>query len=105
MSELNDQIGRYANRPDSLGYTYRYYLDALYQDDAVKVLAVDGIAPTDENIRSGAYPFTTQYYGVFRAGDTDAHGEAFLAWILSDEGQACVAQAGYIPVAPREDIP
>ena len=61
----------YENETASLGYTYRYYIDTLYKNDNIKTIAVDGIAPTDDNIRSGAYPFTTNYYGVIREGDEE----------------------------------
>ena len=96
MGELVDAVAEYENETASLGYTYRYYIDTLYKNDNIKTIAVNGIAPTDENIRNGSYPFTTNYYGVIREGDEDEIGGQFLQWILSDEGQKCVAQAGYI---------
>ncbi len=96
MGELVDTVAEYENETASLGYTYRYYIDTLYKNDNIKTIAVNGIAPTDENIRSESYPFTTNYYGVIREGDEDKVGGQFLNWILSDEGQKCVAQAGYI---------
>lgn len=96
MGMLVDAVAEYKNETSSLGYTYRYYIDTLYKNDNIKTLAVDGIAPSDENIRNGSYPFTTNYYGVIRQGEEDQTGGQFLNWILSDEGQQCVSQAGYI---------
>ena len=96
MGELVDAVAEYENETASLGYTYRYYIDTLYKNDNIKTIAVNGIAPTDENIRNGSYPFATNYYGVIRQGDEDEIGGQFLQWILSDDGQKCVAQAGYI---------
>ena len=96
MGMLVDAVAEYENETASLGYTYRYYIDTLYKNDNIKTISVDGIAPTNENIRSGSYPFTTSYYGVIREGDEEEIGGQFLDWILSDEGQKCVAQAGYI---------
>lgn len=96
MGMLVDAVAEYENETASLGYTYRYYIDTLYKNDNIKTVAVDGIAPTDENIRSGAYPFTTNYYGVIKEGDEETTGGLFLEWMLSDEGQKCIAQAGYI---------
>lgn len=98
MGELVDTVAEYENETASLGYTYRYYIDTLYKNDNIKTIAIDGIAPTDDNIRSEAYPFTTNYYGVIKQGDEDKVGGQFLEWILSDEGQKCVAQAGYITI-------
>lgn len=96
MGELVDAVAEYENETASLGYTYRYYIDNLYKNDNIKTVAVNGIAPTDDNIRNEVYPFTTNYYGVIRKGDEDNIGGQFLEWILSDEGQKCVKQAGYI---------
>lgn len=96
MEGLVRRIGDYANGPSSLGYTYLYYITNLYLDEGVKTLAIDGVTPTAENIRSGAYPFTTAYYGVIRGGDEQKTGGLFLEWMLGEEGQKCIAQAGYI---------
>lgn len=98
MSGLMRRIGTYETSGQSLGYSYLYYVDTLYRDENVKVLSVDGIAPTPENLRSGAYPFTTSYYGVIRGGEEQATGGLFLDWMLSPEGQRSIAQAGYIPL-------
>ncbi len=96
METLVRRVGDFENGPESLGYTYLYYLSNLYLDENVKVLSVDGIAPTRENIQQGKYPFSTKYYGVIRAGDEEKAGGLFLDWMLSDQGQGCIAQAGYI---------
>lgn len=96
MSDLIQQVGNYDNAPTALGYSYLYYVNGLYRSGSVKVLAVDGIAPTDENLQSGAYPFTVNYYAVYAEGNETA--AAFADWLVSDEGQACIAQAGYVPL-------
>lgn len=99
MEGLVRQVGDYQNGLGSLGYTYKFYIDTLYKSDAIKTVSVSGIAPTPENLRTGAYPFTTNYYGVIRAGEELAPGGLFLDWMLSEQGQECIAQAGYIPMA------
>ena len=98
MSSLVEAVAEYQNATASIGYTYRYYIDNLYKDERIKTIAVEGVAPTDENVISGAYPLSVNYVGVIRAGDENEPGGLFLDWILSEEGQACVAQAGYIPI-------
>jgi phosphate transport system substrate-binding protein len=98
MGELIQAVAEYQNSGASIGYTYKFYIDRLYRSANIKVLSIDGVAPTDENVRSGAYPLSTSYYGVIRGGEEDGIGGKFLDWILSAEGQACVAQAGYIPI-------
>ena len=94
MADLIAQVGNYDNAREALGYSYLYYVEGLYKSGSVKVLAVDGAAPTDENLRSGAYPFTVYYYAVYEEGNEKA--ERFVNWLISDEGQACIGQAGYV---------
>ena len=96
MSDLIAQIGSYDNAKEALGYSYLYYVNGLYKSGDVKVLSVDGTAPTDENLQSGAYPFTVYYYAVYEKGNENA--EKFVNWMISDEGQACIKQAGYVPL-------
>lgn len=98
MGQLIDTVAEYENNTASIGYTYKYYIDTLYKNENIKTISVNGIEPTDENIRSGKYPFSTCYYGVIRRGDEEKTGGRFLDWIVSEEGQKCVAQAGYIPI-------
>lgn len=95
MGDLVTAIGDYANGPYSLGYSYLYYVEQLYKSGEVKVLSVNGVAPTADNLRSKKYPFTTCYYAVYRKGDEQT--AAFVSWLSSPVGQQVVAQAGYIP--------
>lgn len=99
MGQLVEAVAEYENETASIGYTYRYYIDNLYKNDEIKTIAIEGIAPTDENIRSGAYPYTTNYYGVIRKEDENNVGGKFLRWMLSNEGQKCISQAGYIAIS------
>ena len=98
MGRLVSRVGEYRNDAASLGYTYQYYLDALYADARVKTLAIEGVPPTPKNLQSGAYPLTTNYYAVLRGGEEGTPAGRFQAWLLTDEGQACIAQAGYVPL-------
>jgi phosphate transport system substrate-binding protein len=101
MGELVEAVAEYQNRSASIGYTYKYYIDNLYKNENIKTLMINGISTDEENIRSGSYPFSTCYYGVIRSGDIISVGSRFLDWMLSDEGQACIKQAGYIPYSNR----
>ena len=96
MADLIAQIGNYDNSVNAIGYSYLYYVDSLYKSGSLKVLSVDGIPPTAENLQSGAYPFTVNYYAVYAKGNETA--ARFTDWLVSDEGQGCVAQAGYVPL-------
>ena len=96
MADAVRQIGNYDNGPGAIGYSYLYYVNTLVENSGIKVLAVDGVAPASENLQSGAYPFTVNYYAVYRKGD--ANTEAFVNWLVGAEGQKAVQQAGYVPI-------
>lgn len=96
MAEAIEQVGNYDNGPGAIGYSYLYYVNTLVESGNIKVLAVDGVAPTEENLQSKAYPFTVNYYAVYRKGDENT--EAFVNWLVSDAGQQAVRQAGYVPL-------
>ena len=99
MGMLIDRVVYYKNNTMSLGYTYKYYIDRLYRSPDIKILQVDGLMPSDENVRNNSYAFITPYYAVIRSTDVEDVGGKFLNWMLSDEGQACISQAGYVSLA------
>ncbi len=101
MGELVETVGEYENSLSSIGYTFKYYIDTLYKNENIKVLEVEGIEPSTENMQNKAYPFTTNYFGVIRAEDQEKAGGRFLSWMLSEEGRNCIEQAGYCPLKDR----
>lgn len=81
------------------------YISLGSLNDSVKAVAVDGAEATVENIKSGAYTLARPFNVAVKEGNDDALVADFMAYILSEEGQAIVADAGYIPmddVAPFE---
>lgn len=96
MSDAVRQIGNYDNGPGAIGYSYLYYVNTLVENSNIKVLAVDGIAPEEQNLQSEVYPFTVNYYAVYRRGDSNT--ETFVQWLIGEDGQRAVRQAGYIPL-------
>lgn len=98
MGELIETVGEYENSLSSIGYTFKYYIDTLYKSENIKTVKIEGIEPTDTNIQTKKYPFSTNYFGVIRAEDKEKVGGKFLDWMLSEEGQRCIQQAGYCPL-------
>lgn len=78
----------------ALGYSYRYYALTMYANDDAKLLAIDGYAPTEENIRSESYPFVNNFYAVTNGQPTGAAAE-LIEWIRSPQGQTLVEKTGY----------
>ena len=86
-----------------LGYSiYYYYLQTtpmLVGPDALKLLEVEGVYPTDDTIADGSYPLAGYNYVVVRAdGAPDSPGRRMADFMLSPAGQTCVANAGFGPL-------
>lgn len=83
-----------------LGYSIYYYfhnMDRFYDTKTqLKLLAIDGVYPTDETIADGSYPLSNHTYIVLRK-DTpkDASARKMVDFMLSEAGQECVELAGY----------
>ncbi|MCA9657819.1 MAG: substrate-binding domain-containing protein [Myxococcales bacterium] len=66
---------------------------------ALKVLTLDGVRPTEADVRSGRYPFTKEL--AFVSGDQPTGlARDFLDFVRSSDGQALIRQQGYIPEVP-----
>ncbi|HIE13007.1 MAG TPA: phosphate ABC transporter substrate-binding protein [Desulfotomaculum sp.] len=75
------------------------YLGIAYLDDTVRVIKIDGAAPTEENISSGKYPFWS-YGHMYTKGEPRPVVKAFIDFVLSDEIQeTIVKEMNYFPVA------
>ena len=61
-----------ANDPDSHDKREKYQTEIERAMKPVKLLAVDGITPSEENVRNGTYPFTVDVYAV-TAGTSNLH--------------------------------
>ena len=82
----------------SIGYSFRYYMDGMVGNDAVKMLSLNGIYPDAENIRNGTYPVIAQFYAAYRADNTNENIQKLIDWILSDEGQTIIEKSGYVRI-------
>jgi len=82
----------------SIGYSFRYYMDGMVGSDSVKMIALNGVYPSTENIRNGKYPVVIQFYAVYRAENTNKNVTLLIDWLLSEEGQRLIEMCGYIGI-------
>lgn len=99
MDGMIKVIAEYRNTHGAIGYTFRYYATQMNADKNIKLLAVNGIAPTVDNIRNGIYPYTVDVYMVTREHPT-AETQKLVDWFLSPQGQQLVQDVGYVPLYP-----
>lgn len=99
MGSLVKSVADYDNGPDAIGYSFRYYVTDLVAEYNVKLLAIEGVEPTIENIGNGSYPVTGDFYAVTRKGETNQNVTRLIDWIQSEQGQYLVEQSGYSRLA------
>lgn len=81
----------------AIGYSYRYYATTMYANPDAKLLSVDGVAPSVENIQNKGYPFVSDFYAVTN-GPPTGNTKLLIDWILSPQGQALIEKTGYTPL-------
>ena len=82
----------------AIGFSFRYYMDGIVGNQAVKMLALNGIYPSAENIQNGSYPIISEFYAIYRADNTNENIPVLIDWILSEEGQTIIEQSGYVRI-------
>ncbi len=64
----------------------------------VKVLKLNGVSPTPENISNGSYTLVKPLSFIFLKDKLTAEAKAFMDFAQSSEGQKIVRANGYLPV-------
>ena len=95
MSGIIDQVSDYKNKTNSIGFSFRYYMEGIIKNPNVKILKIDGIEPNIENIREEKYPITGSLYAVTYKDNNNENVQKLLDWILSKEGQEIIEKTGY----------
>lgn len=97
MGDIVEVVSDYQNHRNAIGFSFRFYCTSLMKDFHVKLLAVNGTAPTIENIENSTYPLASSFYAVVR-DDADTNTLALLDWVCGPQGQKLVEKVGYTPV-------
>ncbi len=85
-------VSNVAQKENAIGY-----ISLSYLDDTVKALTVNGMDPTVENIKSGDYAVSRPFLMLTKGEVSDA-AQAYLDYVLSEEGQKIVEENGAISV-------
>lgn len=82
----------------SIGFSFRYYMNGIVENENVKIISMNGIAPTPENIKNGTYPVIAKFFAIYRADNKNENIPVLIDWLLSEEGQALIEKNGYIGI-------
>ncbi|WP_231688003.1 PstS family phosphate ABC transporter substrate-binding protein [Bacillus sp. FJAT-18017] len=98
MGDLIEEVANYRNYKNSLGYSFRFFATGMNPNKEIKLISVDGIEPSEENIRSGKYPFVVNLYAVTLKDNPNKNLKPFLEWMEGPQGQYIVGEIGYVPL-------
>ncbi|MBR3610730.1 MAG: PstS family phosphate ABC transporter substrate-binding protein [Oscillospiraceae bacterium] len=98
MSGIVERVSDYRSKSGSIGFSFRYYLEGIIKNPDIKILSIDGVAPTVENIKNGTYPITGPLYAVTYEGNENENVHELIEWILSEEGQEIIEKTGYVAI-------
>ncbi len=99
MTGLIDVVSDYQNHTNAIGYSFRYYVETMTKNPGVKMLALNGVEPTRENIRNKTYPIFDTFFAVTVKNRESENTKKFIEWILSSQGQEIIENTGYVRIS------
>jgi hypothetical protein len=93
----------------AIGYNiYSWSMEQSVTSSDLKLVIVDNVAPSNETLADDSYPLRVYTYSYYNAGNEN--GKALTDWLLTEEGQGVITNAGYVgifgtvPPTETEDI-
>ena len=98
MAGIVDVVANYKNSEGAIGYSYLYFVKNQHYDDNIKLLKVEGIAPSSDAVASGKYPMINTAYAVFRASEPQNSAVRKIAnWCAGKAAAKIAEELGYVP--------
>ena len=99
MGELVDSIAAYNNSANAIGFSVYYYIDQMYSKPGLRLLAVDGVTPSNETIADQSYPLCNEFYAaILQDSAADSPERRIYEWLSTDAGRSCIERSGYVAV-------
>ena len=99
MGQLMEAVKSYDGSPGAIGYTVYYYAEEMKMAQGLKILALEGVVPNPETIRSEEYPLLNPKYVIIPSdAPQDAPNRILYNWLLGEQGQQLAAREGYVAV-------
>ena len=82
----------------AIGYISMGFVESAYAETEVRALNVNHVEPQEKTIASGGYPISRDLY-FFTKGEPTGAAAEYIAYVLSDEMDGQIREAGFIPVS------
>ena len=97
MGGIISRVSSYRNYGNAIGYSFLFFATEMVNDSKIKLLELNGIAPTRENVANRTYPYASEFYAI-TVGTDNPNINMFIEWILSEQGQYLIEKTGYTPI-------
>jgi len=75
------------------------YIGLGYLEESLKIVKVEGIEPSVDTVKDDSYPISRGLYVYAPGKDLTEIGQAYINFILSDEGQDIGLEEGFVPLS------
>ena len=97
MDGLIDSVASFDGSGGAIGYSVYYYANLMHANPSLKLIAVEGVEPTNESIESAEYPLTNDFYVTIRADEPeDSPVRALRDALLSPAGKQLLESENYV---------
>ncbi len=96
---IDGELAEFRAKPGAIGYSMHVMAAPLVREGIIRLLSVDGIAPTADAIAAGRYP-PGRTLELVAVGPPSDNVRKFADFLLSPAGRDLIASAGFIPVSP-----
>ena len=82
----------------SIGFSFRFYVEELTKHGHIKMLELNDVYPSKENVQNESYPIVSNFYAVIRKGEMESNSniKKVIDFILSPTGQDIIDEIGYV---------
>lgn len=96
VTSNGDMVSKVGSTPYAIGYCGFGYIT---RDPGTKTVTVNGVVPEPKNVLDGSYAVSRNLNIVYTGSlDDDPFKKAYVDFLLSDDGQAIVAEEDFIPL-------
>ena len=88
--QIAAEVGK---NPNGIGYVGLAYMKA----SGIKVLTIDGIAPTQSTVRDKSWPYARPTF-YYTNGDPTGLAKDFVDFTIGPAGQKIVDAVGFVPI-------
>lgn len=73
------------------------YIGLGFVTEGTKVVALEGVVPSIETAKDQSYPLSRYLY-MYTNGEPTGVIQAFIDWVLTEEGSVIITDQGFVPV-------